>query len=165
MSDFDMKSGTQIGASILSTGQNIQSGIARSRMFDFQAKIADQNARMISQQTGLQEEQQRRETKAAIGSQYAAIAENGIAFTGGAADWLRQSAINGETDALNIRYKGETERISEIMNGSALRAAAKQARTNAVLSTIGTTGTLAEKLYELKNPQAVRTGGFSSGTL
>ncbi len=78
------------------------------------------NAALLAQQTGAREEQSRREARQLLGAQRAAIAQSGVGFGGSSADIIRQSTMNSELDALNIRYAGDLERMG-ILNEIEMR--------------------------------------------
>lgn len=85
------------------------------------AAMLKQQGRVASQQATADEEAQRRETRSVMGSQAAAFAEAGIGTGGTAAGVIRQSAINAELDALNIRYRGQLARAGLFSQAKATR--------------------------------------------
>ena len=101
---------------------------------NFNIANAENNARLVAQQTSQREDQQRRESRQLLGTQRAAIAQSGVGFGGSSADIIRQSTASAELDALNIRYAGDLERygiLNEIemrkFNKAVLRKQGKQA--------------------------------------
>src|SRR3990167_10916399 len=86
----------QLGGGIVSAAGTVKGAKSETKMLTDQARIT--NA-----QTNRDEESQRREARQIIGKQAASMAQAG---GGGDEGLLRQSAINAELDALNIRYAG-----------------------------------------------------------
>lgn len=67
------------------------------------------NMQAIEAQASAQEEAQRRQSGAYLGRQRAALGDSGTGSLGSGSnfDVARQSAVNAELDALNIRYAGQ----------------------------------------------------------
>jgi hypothetical protein len=71
------------------------------------ARIAEQNRDIATQQSAAEESRQRTGARYALGRQAAAQAESGIdATSGSAARVSAESGRDAELDALNIRYRG-----------------------------------------------------------
>lgn len=92
------------------------------------------NQQISAQQYGAREESLRRNIRAQLGAQSAAIAESGTGFGGSNLAIQRQSETAGELDVLNLRYQGQLERMGMDIdlanlryNKTALRKAAKTA--------------------------------------
>lgn len=101
---------------------------------DYQARVADINAQASAQQYSAEEERVRREARQVMGAQRAAIAQSGVGFGGSSADIMRQSSIQAELDALNIRYAGSLERTGLLNEAGAQRFNAAQSRANAKMA-------------------------------
>lgn len=99
---------------------------------DYNAAVAEGNARAAGQQASAEEERIRREGRQALGAQRAAMGESGttVAF-GSNLDIQRQSATALELDALNIQYEGNVRRASLLNEAGAQRYNAKTARKSA----------------------------------
>ena len=84
---------------------------AKSQSFanDYNATIADNNARSVLEQANAREEQQRRQFRSLQGEAIAGAAQSGAGLDGSNADVLKQNAINNELDALTIRYEGQMQ--------------------------------------------------------
>lgn len=111
---------------------------------DYQARVADINAQASAQQYSAEEERVRRESRQVMGAQRAAIAQSGVGFGGSSQDVMRQSSIQAELDALNIRYAGSLERTgllneagAQRFNAATARSSAKMARRMRWVSAIG----------------------------
>lgn len=92
-----------------SIGMDLLQGFAQSTELKAQAKLATMQARAVGQQTVAAEEAQRRSARDFLATQSAAIGESGIGYGGSSAEVMRQSAIDAELDALNIRYEGQVK--------------------------------------------------------
>lgn len=86
------------------------------------ANALEAQARTVRNQAARDEEAQRRENRQRLGTLAAAFAQAG---GGGDAGVLRQSAINAELDALNVRYAG-AQRASALFGAAS--AQRKQSR-------------------------------------
>ena len=93
-------------------------------MADYNAKMADIQAKQTYAAAGEQEDLQRRRARAAVGNQIASSAEAGAGLNG---DLLRQSIYDSETDALSIRYDGA-------LKAQGLKDGASIQRSNAAVS-------------------------------
>ena len=126
----------------------IQQGNAQAAQYKAQAQANEYNAKVqraqaeaAGQQWSAREDLQRKQARQVIGQQLAASAESGVLLNGTASDLFRQSLVNAEQDALNIRYDGELNRVGLLnqaqlsdYEGAAARSAAKSARTSGYLS-------------------------------
>ena len=117
-----------------------------------QAKMSDRNAQILEQR-GLQigadaarnEEALRRDYRDFAGTQLAAAAESGLGTGGSILDVIRQSESRANLDALNIRYRGQTEAQgfraeagTERVTSSLARQMASKAKAAGALGIIGT---------------------------
>lgn len=75
---------------------------SEANMADYNAKVADIQARQTYAAAGRQEDEQRRQARAVIGQQLASSAEAGAGLNG---DLLRQSIFDSESDTQAIRYE------------------------------------------------------------
>jgi len=87
-------------------GAVIQSAQA-DQQAEYQSNVLNRNARVAQAQAYLDESAQRRQGRQELGVINAQFSEAGGGMGGTAADVARQSAVNAELDALNIRYGGE----------------------------------------------------------
>lgn len=99
-----------IGSAVVGGVGSIQQGRQASaaakseaNMADYNAKMADIQAKQAYSSAGEQEDLQRKRARAAVGKQLASSAEAGAGLN---ADLLRQSIYDSETDAMSIRYEG-----------------------------------------------------------
>lgn len=129
-------------AAVASFAGSIMSAQNQAENYNRQAQAEEYNAAVNRQaaanalaSANANEEAKRRENAMKIGAQKAGLIESGLDITSGTgADLVKQSALNTELDALNIRYqgalqaKGYTDQAGlNLMNASASRANAKAA--------------------------------------
>lgn len=108
---------TMAAATAAETIGAVTAGIGQKQQYAYQAKIADQNARMANDQardsiqnTNLEAQRRYRELSQVKGAQTAAMAANGIDLSfGSAADIQKDTAAIGAEDIAQI-YKGGHER-------------------------------------------------------
>ena len=107
----------------------------------YQAKLDKINAGMAYAQGSAAEEAKRREWRQKMGEARAAAAQSGVGLEGTNADWLAQSYLNAELDALNIRYDADVtaqgylnQAQGEKYNASLSKNAASSARTSGYLA-------------------------------
>lgn len=113
---------------------DFQQGRADAAIAEHNAKMAEQQAVVERQQAGAAEELQRKQFRRFAGKQRAAIVQSGIGSGGSALDIARQSAVDAELDALNIRYQGELRYGAAKAQASQFRAQARAAKTQGRLA-------------------------------
>lgn len=130
-----------IGSAVVGGVGSIQQGRQASAAAKSEANMAEYNAQMADIQAkqtyaaaGEQEVLQRRRARAAVGNQLAASAEAGAGLNG---DLLRQSIYDSETDALSIRYDGALKAQGLTDSASMQRSNAVVARDRASQATTG----------------------------
>jgi len=105
-----------IASTVVSTGGAILSGIGQKQQADYQAQVADQNARIAENQaqdsilnTNLAAQRRYRELSQTQGAQAAAMAANGVDLNfGSAVDVQRDTAMIGGEDMAQL-YKAGNE--------------------------------------------------------
>lgn len=108
---------------------SIAQGNAANAAAQANANALNQQAEAENRAAGMREEQQRRQNRQFLGTQRAALAQAGIGVDGSAYDIARQSAINAELDALNIRYEGQLRAKGLRDQATVTRFEGRQART------------------------------------
>ena len=103
-------------------------------------------ADQVIAETGAAEEAQRRQATQALAKMQAAQAQSGL-VGGSTADVYRQSAIDAELDALNIRYEGYS-RASALKQQA--KATKKSATAAGILGAIGAGATAVGGVGEAK---------------
>ena len=95
-----------VGTAVSAVGM-VQQGQAAQASADANAEAMRMQADAENRAAGAREEAHRRETRQFLGTQRAALAQAGVGLNGSTYDVARQSAVNAELDALNIRYEGQ----------------------------------------------------------
>lgn len=121
-----------------------EAGKAEQRVADQNAAVARQQAEQAKQIGNIEEERQLRRVRAALGSQRAAIAANGLDVNSGTAlDLQAETAGFGAADALNLRANAlrqawgfDVESVNQTNRGRAARTAGR----NQAIGTLLTTG-------------------------
>lgn len=109
-------------------------GQAQEANANYQAAQGEENAKQVMQQTSSLEDEQRAKARQVIGAQIAAQAGSGTQLNGSAADMLRQSLFNAESDAQQIRYEGKNRALGLQGQAAATRLQGKQARQQGTLN-------------------------------
>lgn len=118
-----------------------QQGKAEAAMYGFQARQDEENARAVSLETSLAEDQLRKQNRKQLGELEARLAENGL--SGSTFDRVfSDSASNLEQDALNLRYEGLSRwrnyKNSAAMNRYGVTMSKANARTNVLAQGLDT---------------------------
>lgn len=92
-----------------------------------ESRLLRQQAKLATQQAYADEEAHRREARAFMGAQAAAMAQAGTGIEGSNELLVQQSAALAELDALNIRYRG-------LIRAADLGYRAKEAKKGGTLS-------------------------------
>lgn len=141
-----------IGTAV-SAVSTMQQGNAQASAAQSQANAADQNAKIagkqaeVAAQNGAEEERQmKRRGAAVIGAQKTAFAASGVDSNAGSALDVTTDTFNqNELDALTIRkntanqvWNNQAEQTNYVNQASSARAAAKNAKTSAMIGGLGT---------------------------
>lgn len=118
-----------IASSAMSAIGSIAQGNAANAAAQANASALNKQSEAELRAAGAREEQQRRANRQFLGTQRAALAQAGIGVDGSAYDIARQSAVNAELDALNIRYEGQLRAKGLRDQATITRFEGKQART------------------------------------
>jgi len=134
-------------ATAISAMSSVRQGQAQEAMANYQADQEKENAKQVAQITSTQEDEQRAKARQIIGSQIAAGAESGTQLNGSAADLLRQSLFNAESDAMQIRYEGNNRATGFLNQAKASQASGKSAKSAGYLSAAGALARGASSAY------------------
>lgn len=104
---------------------------------DYNANMMRTEANLTSDQYAREEEAQRRQGAMMIGSQVAAAGQSGTGFGGSTEAVIRQSTINAELDAQNIRYQGQLRRFSYLEQANNDEQAGNNAETAGLFNAAG----------------------------
>lgn len=138
-----------VGAGLAVVG-GVQAARAQKAAGEYQAQVDEQNAKVGRQQAdqarqigNMEEERQMRRVRAAVATQRAAQAANGLDVNSGTAlDLQAETAGFGTADALTMRSNAirqawgfEVGAVNDINSASASRAAGSNAATGTMLTT------------------------------
>src|SRR5437016_189152 len=113
---------------LLTAAGRLSQGQATRQADDYNATVAAQYARAAGGEAGQEEVTQRRSAQMALGNAAAAAGEAGV--SGGSTETvMRQSALNAELDALNIRYQGRLRSLGLNAKGTLDRYQGRQAQS------------------------------------
>lgn len=109
-----------VASTALGAVSSYSKGKSEQAMYNYQAKVAEDNARIANRnaaqerQTGIEEARlQRMKTIQAVGSQQAAMAANGMDVTQGTSlDIIEDTSAIGELDALQIEANSERKALA-----------------------------------------------------
>jgi hypothetical protein len=135
----DLGLSLMIGSTLMGAAGQIQQSKATAAASNYNAQIAEMNAKISDKQAkdalerGKQEEQQKRmQTAQLAGRQRAAFAANGVDLSfGSPLDTIIDTAKLGEIDALNIRTNANREAYAYNMQATNQRAGATLDRMRA----------------------------------
>ena len=164
---------TLIATGVAAAGQ-IVGGVMKAQQQTFQARVADQNARLANNQAmdalqrgKLTEQASYRQTSQLMGAQRAALAANGVEVDfGSAADLQADTRMIGREEAGTIRENTMREVQGyeiDAANSKAGAAAARSARTAGLVSTaFDVAGTVLGGAQQYKKIGAARSGAGAS---
>lgn len=136
-----------LAAAAVTALSSYRQGQAAEANANYQAAQGEENAKQVMQQASSQEDEQRAKARQVIGSQIAAQSQSGAQLNGSAADMLRQSLFNAESDAQQIRYEGKNRALGLQGQAAATRLQGKQARQQGTLNAAGSLMSGAAKAY------------------
>lgn len=136
-----------VAGTALSAVQGYQSAKSQEEAANYNAKVAETNARMTREQGLKAEELQRQQARQKQSRARAAAIESG-SYSGTMLDVLSQSALGAELDALNTRYNYEL-RAQDYLSQAAMskyegRVAGQNARSGLIAGVINTATTAAD---------------------
>lgn len=127
-------------AAAVSAFSSIRQGQAAKEAGDFNARQAEQNARLTTLQGAEDERRVRAMSAKQIGETRASIGANNLTLDGSPLDILQESAQNAERDALNIRV-GASRRSQILQENAAMeRRQGAGAQVTGYLSAAGQLG-------------------------
>ena len=142
--------GLEIAAAVLTVASGaisaagaMQQGKAAANAANYEAQLADRNAKIARNQAEAEQEDQRRENVRQRGAIRAAYGASGIEMAGSPLDVLSDTALEQELDVARIGYRGELKAIGENDRAEMARVSAsnaKQAGAIGAISAITKTG-------------------------
>jgi hypothetical protein len=126
-----------IASAVFSTVGAVQRGRAESGASNYNAKIAEQNAAIVRQQSLENMRQRRIEGRKEAGAARAAYGASGVTLSGSPIEAIQDSIFTTEMDAFNIEYEGRLQDISYQNEAKLMRYQAKNQRTQGYLNAAG----------------------------
>lgn len=111
----------------------------RERAQRFNAAVRRSQADSVAQSSSAREDQVRRQTRLALGSNQAWMGQSGTGTGGSNADVAAQNQVFAELDALNVRYEGSLQRHNLMLEAMGEDAAADVSHEQAHYASRGKT--------------------------
>lgn len=105
-------------AMAVSAAGTVSQGIKANQAAEYNAAIAEQNGIAANEQSNARQESFWQGARQRLGAMRAGIAQSGTGFGGSNQLLAKQSLLNAEMDAMNIRYAGELEAKSQFANAT-----------------------------------------------
>lgn len=121
---------------IASVGGQVIGAISSKNQADYEADVANTNAKISRQQAAAEAARTRRDTQRRLSASRTAIAASGVTLEGSPLDLLQDQAMIGHEDAALQEYGGEARAAG--FRGEA--AAARSRGTASLLGGLGTAG-------------------------
>ncbi len=113
-------------AKSLGTVSTVGQGFVNQQTANYNAGLADTQARYAATNAGLNEARARNSGAQQIADQVAGAGSSGLTLEGSPTDAIRQNATNIEMDALTERYKGQVQTAGFASRARMLRAQGAQ---------------------------------------
>ena len=167
-----------VGGFFAGVGQR-QTGTYLGKMGEFNRDISYQNAQRMEQDAAAEEEtsavqeaRHRQNVGRLLGLQRVSYAKSGVRMSGTALDVANDTAVQGELDALMIRYNGKSRAnairagaAQERVRGDIARIEGKMAERSGRLQGVGTMLGSGGQAYQGSQPGGtLRAGGSTGGT-
>lgn len=149
-------------STVVSATAAIRQGQAAQAMANFNAQQAQQAAQQSREAGSTAEDEQRAKARQMIGTEMAGQASAGTQLNGSAADVLKQSLFNAESDSQQIRYEAENKARGFTNQATGDQFGGKTAMNNAYMSATGSLLSGAAQAYGAYNKPPV-TGPSGSG--
>jgi hypothetical protein len=126
-------SAASIGSTILSAGGSLASGIAQQRAADYNAKVADRQARQSLEQGALAATESQRQSNQRVSAARTTAQEEGFDVSGSVASLIGQAERQGALEYLTAIYEGRTRAAGFRSTAAAQRAAGDGALMGGVI--------------------------------
>jgi hypothetical protein len=126
-----------VAASVVSAIGSISRANSQAKMMERNASIADQNAALFTQQAAEEERRKRVQLNALLGHNRTAVAKSGVTMSGTPLLVEEDTVMQGELDALTIRYNGELKANNQRYQASMGRYQAEETRSQGYMSAAG----------------------------
>jgi len=108
-----------VGATILGAAGSVASGIAQSNAANYNAEVAQQQAKVATEQSAVQASNANEKTRQAMAAAQAGMLENGTSLAGSNSNLLDEMSAQGKLDMMTAVYSGEV-RATGSRNDAAL---------------------------------------------
>lgn len=114
---------------LVQAGGSLVQGQNASDAANYNARMLSMQATTAQSQASADEVTQRRQAREVLGEQAASLAQAGSGYGGTTAGVIKDSGINAELDALNIRYAGQMKATGLMAQAAGEQAAGRAAKT------------------------------------
>jgi len=122
-----------LGSTLLSAGGSLLEGVASQRAADYNAKVANIQARQSAEQGALAASEVSRQLNQRLAGGRAAAANSGFENSGSVKDLLKQVERSGNMDMLTAVYDGRTRAAAARSSANTQKAAGSSALWGGVL--------------------------------
>ena len=143
-----------LASAVVSSAGTVAGGQAEKNMADYNARVAEQGAQAATDRAAYDETAHRAEIRRILSKQRAAYGRSGVDVSGSPLLVLEDTAMEGELDAMAIRYGGEVEAARKKSEASLLRQQGRNIRTASYFQAGSTLLTGAGRVYENRLKQA-----------
>jgi hypothetical protein len=138
MADFGLSTIIPLLGSVVSGVGTFMAGQAQANINEFNANVADDNAKRAIERAQIEQQDQDLQTRALVGEQLAQQSASGVDVGVGSTKYSRMAARElGRRDALNIRQAGELESADYKNQATSSRMQASATRTGAAFGLLG----------------------------
>lgn len=140
--------GVAIGGAVMGAVGNIKKANAEAEAQEYNANLAEENARQTMLKASEDEQRSRFNSKLELGSIRAAYGASGVTMDGTATEVLEQNAAIAEKNALDIRTQGLRQAKAYQDEATLLRKGAKSSREAGIFQAIGSGLSSATNMYK-----------------
>ena len=127
-----------VAGTAVSAGAAVYSGVQQKKAADYNAKMAEQNAKAIDVQTREAIRRQREQNRAILSAQRASALTSGVAETGSTLLVAMENARNLERNVTDIATQGNAQQYAALNQATLSRMQGSSAMTSGILQGTGT---------------------------
>lgn len=131
-----LSAAASIASGVVGAMGAMQQGKAASAAANYQAQVADRNAKIARQQATVEQDDQRRENMRQLGAIRAAYGGSGLEMAGSPLDVLEDTSIEQELDVDRIGYRGTLRALGETDKANLARAEAENAKSAGAIGAV-----------------------------
>lgn len=131
-----LSAAASIASGVVGAMGAMQQGKAASDAANYQAQVADRNAKIARQQAAVEQDDQRRENMRQLGAIRAAYGGSGLEMAGSPLDVLEDTSIEQELDVDRIGYRGTLRALGETDKANLARAEAENAKSAGAIGAV-----------------------------